>query len=67
MKKEDVIEASELFEYIVTDVFLFCECGTTETHRTDEFTAIDKFYENGWRVIREKCLCKECIEKLKIK
>lgn len=61
-----ILEQSHLLDYIITDVFIFCQrCGASDTHRADDFTAIAKFYEDGWRVNMNECLCKECVEKLK--
>ncbi len=59
-------EIMTLFDFVETITKITCNnCKFKATFDGDMFDCIDAIYEDGWRVIKEKCLCKTCIKELK--
>lgn len=56
------IDKAELMNHVLSIHKIECEkCHVTdEVGYCDEFDALDSFYEIGWRIVKEKCLCKKC-------
>lgn len=63
MSKE-AIEMSHLCDFIQVSLGITCdECSFVDVlNDTDEISGLIRFYENGWRVVKEKCLCPKCVK-----
>lgn len=60
------IELAELSVYVNTLSTISCEwCNADSNIHADEYDALDYFYEKGWRVIKDKCICPNCKKKIK--
>lgn len=61
MSKKTEDQIIELADYCIEISEIACEkCGKSETANTDALEASDHFWARGWRVVKEKCLCKKC-------
>ena len=67
MSKE-AIEISKLCDFIQVSLGITCDkCSfVLVLNDTDEITGLVKYYDDGWRVVKDKCLCPKCVKDKKV-
>lgn len=59
-------EIVDLYIHVNCITYIDCdECKRQDQYEGDLFDCMDVIYDDGWRSIDKKCLCKNCIKELK--
>ena len=62
---DEFIPHMELMDFVITTTEIRCDgCNTIAKSYMDEWEAIDEFLDKGWGVLKDKCYCEKCANKL---
>jgi len=65
MKKDNSVDIDKLYDYCEEFTFtvITCtKCNRDAEVRVDALYALEKFYNAGWRIIDNVCLCPTCVK-----
>ena len=65
IKEADLSNSIQLLDFVTTVTEIKCdECNTIDKSYMDEWEAIETFIDRGWMVVKNKCFCSGCFDKL---
>jgi phage terminase large subunit GpA-like protein len=57
-------QISSIFDFTESTTSIICGvCKAVSTyHNLDEFMSCEAFWDDGWRIFRDKCYCPKCVK-----